>query len=219
MNGKGKLYGVGVGPGDPELLTLKAARLLRECDVVAAPDGERTAYQIAQRFAQGKPTLFCSLPMTRDRAAMAASHEAAADALCALLDEGKTVVFLTLGDPSVYSTYWYIHRLAAARGYAAEMVPGVPSFCAAAAALGRALCEGSEALHILPASHGQALPEGGNLVLMKAANPFWIPAGSWNARGVCRTRRWLSAAAWRANASSPTFPHSTKPPVIFQSFW
>ncbi len=48
------------------------------------------------------------------------------------------------------------------------MVPGVPSFCAAAAALGRALCEGSEALHILPASHGQALPEGGNLVLMKA---------------------------------------------------
>ncbi len=168
MNGKGKLYGVGVGPGDPELLTLKAARLLRECDVVAAPDGERTAYQIAQRFAQGKPTLFCSLPMTRDRVAMAASHEAAADALCALLDEGKTVVFLTLGDPSVYSTYWYIHRLAAARGYAAEMVPGVPSFCAAAAALGRALCEGSEALHILPASHGQALPEGGNLVLMKA---------------------------------------------------
>ena len=54
------------------------------------------------------------------------------------------------------------------RGYEAEMVPGVPSFCAAAAALGRALCEGSEALHILPASHGQTIPKEGNLVLMKA---------------------------------------------------
>lgn len=165
---KGKLYGVGVGPGDPELLTQKAVRLLRECDVVAAPDGERTAYQIAKEFAVGKPVLFCDLPMTRDKAAMRASHKAAADTLCALLDEGKTVVFLTLGDPSVYSTYWYIHRLVAGRGYDAEMVPGIPSFCAAAAALGRALCEGSEPLHILPASHGQAIPERGSLVLMKA---------------------------------------------------
>ena len=165
---KGKLYGVGVGPGDPELLTRKAVRLLRECDVVAAPDGERTAYQIAKEFAEGKPVLFCDLPMTRDKAAMRESHKAAADTLCALLDEGKTVVFLTLGDPSVYSTYWYIHRLVAGRGYAAEMVPGVPSFCAAAAALGRALCEGSEPLHILPASHGQEIPARGNLVLMKA---------------------------------------------------
>lgn len=168
MNGKGKLYGIGVGPGDPELLTLKAVRLLRECDVVAAPDGERTAYQIAGRFAEGKPTLFCSLPMTRDKAAMAESHRAAADEICALLDEGKTVAFLTLGDPSIYSTYWYIHRLVAARGCAAELVPGVPSFCAAAAALGRALCEGSEPLHILPASHGAEIPEHGSLVLMKA---------------------------------------------------
>ncbi len=168
MTEKGKLYGVGVGPGDPELLTLKAVRLLRECDVVAAPDGERTAYQIARQFADGKPVVFCSLPMTRDQAAAEASQRAAADTLCALLDEGKMVVFLTLGDPAVYSTYWYLHRLVTARGYAAEMTPGVPSFCAAAAALGRALCEGSEPLHILPASHGRPVPESGNLVLMKA---------------------------------------------------
>ncbi len=168
MTEKGKLYGVGAGPGDPELLTCKAVRLLRECDVVAAPDGERTAYQIAAQYAEGKPALFCNLPMTRDKAAAAASHQAAADALCNLLDEGKTVVFLTLGDPSVYSTYWYLHRIIVSRGYEAEMVPGVPSFCAAAAALGRALCEGSEALHILPASHGQTIPKEGNLVLMKA---------------------------------------------------
>ncbi len=163
-----KLFGIGVGPGDPELLTLKAVRLIQECSVLAAPDGERTAYRIAERYAAGKPVEFFELPMTRDRQTMEASHQAAADRLCALLDQGEDVAFLTLGDPAIYSTYWYLHRLVTARGYAAELVPGVPSFCAAAAAAGRALCEGGEALHILPASHGHALDYDGSLVLMKA---------------------------------------------------
>ena len=147
---KGILYGVGVGPGDPELLTAKAIRLLRECDAVAAPksaDGRQTALDIASPYiGQDKSILLFDMPMTHDRQARNASHDAAADALCALLDEGKTVVFLTLGDPTVYSTYWYVHKRVTARGYAAELVPGVPSFCAAAAAMGRALCEdGDEA--------------------------------------------------------------------------
>lgn len=180
---KGILYGVGVGPGDPELLTAKAIRLLRECDAIAAPksaDGRQTALDIASPYiGQDKSLLLFDMPMTHDKQARNASHDAAADALCALLDEGKTVVFLTLGDPTVYSTYWYVHRRVAARGYAAELVPGVPSFCAAAAAMGRALCEDGEMLHIIPASHGRereglALP--GSKVLMKAG------------RGVLRVR-------------------------------
>lgn len=180
---KGRLYGVGVGPGDPELLTAKAIRLLRECDAIAAPksaDGRQTALDIASPYiGQDKTILLFDMPMTHDRQARNASHDAAADALCALLDEGKTVVFLTLGDPTVYSTYWYVHKRVAARGYAAELVPGVPSFCAAAAAMGRALCEDGEMLHIIPASHGRereglALP--GSKVLMKAG------------RGVLRVR-------------------------------
>lgn len=180
---KGILYGVGVGPGDPELMTAKAIRLLRECDAVAAPksaDGRQTALDIASPYiGQDKTILLFDMPMTHDRQARNASHDAAADALCALLDEGKTVVFLTLGDPTIYSTYWYVHKRVAARGYAAELVPGVPSFCAAAAAMGRALCEDGEMLHIIPASHGRereglALP--GSKVLMKAG------------RGVLRVR-------------------------------
>ena len=151
---KGILYGVGVGPGDPELLTAKAIRLLRECDAVAAPkstDGRQTALDIASPYiGQDKSILLFDMPMTHDRQARNASHDAAADALCALLDEGKTVVFLTLGDPTIYSTYWYVHKRVAARGYAAELVPGVPSFCAAAAAMGRALCEDGEMLQIIP---------------------------------------------------------------------
>ena len=157
---KGILYGVGVGPGDPELLTAKAIRLLRECDASAAPksaDGRQTALDIASPYiGQDKTILLFDMPMTHDKQVRNASHDAAADALCALLDEGKTVVFLTLGDPTVYSTYWYVHRRVAARGYAAELVPGVPSFCAAAAAMGRALCEDGEMLHVIPVTHGRA---------------------------------------------------------------
>lgn len=101
-----------------ELLTAKAIRLLRECDAVAAPksaDGRQTALDIASPYiGQDKTILLFDMPMTHDRQARNASHDAAADALCALLDEGKTVVFLTLGDPTIYSTYWYVHKRVAA---------------------------------------------------------------------------------------------------------
>lgn len=171
---QGKLYGIGVGPGDPELLTCKAVRLIKECDVIAVPkggSGEQTALQIAAAFIQDKPILHCDMPMTRDQAVLNACHDQAADDICALLDEGKNVAFLTLGDPAVYSTYWYVHRRVQARGYTVEIIPGVPSFCAAAARLGQALCEGSQMLHIIPASHSstkEGLALSGNKILMKA---------------------------------------------------
>lgn len=171
---QGILYGVGVGPGDPELLTLKAARILRQCDVIAAPRagaGAQAALTIAAPYAADKPVLHCDTPMTRDAETLARSHDKAANDICALLGQGKTVAFLTLGDPSVYSTYAYMHDRVRERGFAAELVPGVPSFCAAAAALGRPLCVGEEMLHIIPASHGateQGLDLPGSKVLMKA---------------------------------------------------
>lgn len=171
---QGILYGVGVGPGDPELMTVKAQRVIRESDVVMVPRsgaGEQTALSIAADCIGDKPVFSCGMPMTHDRAARDASHDRAADEVCALLDEGKRVAFLTLGDPTVYSTYWYVHKRVAARGYRTEIVPGVPSFCAAAAKTGRALCMDGEMLHIIPASHGAAdegLDLPGGKVLMKA---------------------------------------------------
>ena len=173
---KGKLYSVGVGPGDPELLTAKAIRVLSECDIVAVPQsdgGGQTALDIAAQYIKGKTVRSFAMPMTHDRAARDASHDAAADAICALIGEGKTVAFLTLGDPTVYSTAWYVHKRVAARGCEAELVPGVPSFCAAAARLGRALCEDGEMLHIIPASHGRereglALPEVSLVAILDA---------------------------------------------------
>lgn len=186
---RGILYGVGVGPGDPELMTVKAVRILTECDVVAVPkagESEKTAQKIAAAYIADKPVLACDMPMIRDKARLDAAHDQAADAICALLDAGKTVAFLTLGDPSVYSTYWYVHKRVRARGYDARLVPGVPSFCAAAAALNVALCEGSEMLHIVPASHqatGEGLDLPGSKVLMKAGKSILDVRAALAARG------------------------------------
>ncbi len=174
MGEKGILYGVGVGPGDPELLTLKARRILSKADVLAIPErgaGEHTALAIIGDLAEGKERLYCSTPMIRDRARLAAAHDKVASDVAGLLEQGKTVAFITLGDPAVYSTYMYIHRRVAAMGYEARVVPGVTSFCAAAAELGRPLCEGSERLLIVPASHkdvSDCMAVDANLVFMKA---------------------------------------------------
>ena len=171
---RGILYGVGVGPGDPELLTLKAARILREADVIAAPDkgsGEKTALAIVEQYAADKPILTCVTPMVRDPARLEAAFVQITADITALLDQGKTVAFITLGDPSVYSTYLYIHRRVLALGYEARLIPGIPSFCAVAARLNESLCEGSERLLIVPASHkdvSDCLAVDANLVFMKA---------------------------------------------------
>lgn len=170
---KAILYGVGVGPGDPELLTLKAARILREADIVAVPDkgsGEKTALNIVKDQVEGKELLYCPTPMVRDKAVLEAAYTDIADRVCALLDAGKTVAFITLGDPTVYSTYLYVHKKVLSRGYEAVLIPGVPSFCAVAAKLGTSLCEGDERLLIIPASHvvEDCLEVRANKVFMKA---------------------------------------------------
>ena len=170
---KGKLYGVGVGPGDPELVTRKAERILRQADVVAVPDkgaGEKTALRIVEDLVEGKELLYCPTPMIRDREKLDACYEQIAGDICALLDNGRTVAFITLGDPTVYSTYIYVHKKVLARGYDAELIPGVPSFCAVAARLNTSLCEGAERLLIVPASHEAAdcLDVKANKVFMKA---------------------------------------------------
>ena len=170
---RGKLYGVGVGPGDPELVTKKAERILREADIVAVPDkgvGEKTALNIVCDIVAGKELLYCPTPMVRDRTVLESCYEQIAGEICARLDEGKNVAFITLGDPTVYSTYIYVHKKVLARGYAAELIPGVPSFCAVAARLNTSLCEGAERLLIVPASHDAAdcLDIRANKVFMKA---------------------------------------------------
>lgn len=172
----GTLYGIGVGPGDPELMTLKAVRLIEQCDLVAVPksgDGEGVAKQIAQKAVldfDKKELIEVSMPMTRDPQVLEQSHQAAAEQIEGYLKEGKSVAFLTLGDPAIYSTYIYVHKKVQQNGFPVEMVPGVPSFCAVAAKLNVSLAEAAQPLHIIPASY-QGVEEGlewsGPKILMK----------------------------------------------------
>lgn len=174
----GILYGVGVGPGDPELLTLQAVRVIKECDVILAPGKEpreTVAWKIA---AAGVPSLEKKeavgiyMPMTRDPQKLKEAHEAAVKRILEELERGKTAAFLTLGDPCIYSTYLYVHRQVKNRGFEARIISGIPSFVAAAAAAGEGLVENSQMLHVIPASYPaeESLEFPGTKILMKAGS-------------------------------------------------
>lgn len=172
----GKLYGIGVGPGDPELLTLKAVRIIKECDVIAVPGKEKdetVAYKIVRQAIPEiveKKCLEIDMPMTKDKEKLAQSHTIAFEKISKVLDSGKNVAFLTLGDPCIYSTYIYVHQKVEQAGYETEIVSGIPSFCAVSARLNQGLVERNEMLHVIPSSYGieEGMKLSGTRVLMKA---------------------------------------------------
>ena len=157
----GRLWGVGVGPGDPELVTVKAARLIGAADVVAyhsARHGRSNARRIAEPYLRaGQVEEQLIYPVTVEttdhpggyRAAMDEFYAAAAARLAAHLDAGRDVVVLSEGDPFFYGSYMHLHERLAHR-YPTEVVAGVTSVSAAAAALGRPLVERDEVLTVLP---------------------------------------------------------------------
>lgn len=172
----GTLYGIGIGPGDPELLTLKAVQQIRECAVIAVPGKspkDSVAYRIAVQAVpeiENKKLVAVDMPMTKNRAALDAFFQAGADMLEEYLRAGEDVAFLTLGDVTIYSTYLYLYPQIQERGYATAMINGIPSFCAAAARLNEGLAEGAEEIHIIPATYQteRSLAFPGTKVLMKA---------------------------------------------------
>lgn len=155
----GTLYGVGIGPGDPELLTLKAVRVIRQADIIAVPGSKKentVAYKIA---VQAVPEIdekdFLELPwsMTKDPQKLEEIYLHATALVREQLEQGKSIAFLTLGDPCVYSTYLYIHKKIMEMGFEVQIINGIPSFCAAAARLNMGLVEKAEPLHVIPASY------------------------------------------------------------------
>lgn len=169
---KGKLYGVGVGPGDPELLTLKAVRVMREVSAIALPasGSDSVVMAIAGQFLDSSKTFCVVMPMTRETGELRKAHDEAFKFIKAKLDEGD-VAFLTLGDPSVYSTFTPLQKRALEAGYECEAVPGVPSFCAVAAKLQKPLAVRDQRLTVLSAPYDLGIPEG-NVVIMKVGRHF-----------------------------------------------
>ncbi len=168
------MIGVGVGPGDPELLTLKAVKRIKEADVICLPRKEREdcrAYRIAVQAVPElaeKEILGFEFEMTSDPGKLAALHRDIYDRVRPLAEAGKTVAFLTIGDPTVYSTVGYILKLAEADSVGTEIANGVTSFCCAAAACGTVLAEGTEDIHILSDFSPEKLALPGTKIIMKS---------------------------------------------------
>ena len=173
----GTFYAVGVGPGAPELLTLQAVNLLRQCPVIAAPQ-TRSGQMLALDIAQGaldlreKEILPLSFTMSREPALREESYQTAARQIEAFLQKGLDVAMVNLGDVSIFATAYYILERIREDGFQTVMAPGVTSFSAVAARLGCGLTQIDAPLHIIPASADldSALRFPGTKVLMKSGS-------------------------------------------------
>ena len=150
----GKLYGIGVGPGDPELLTLKAHRILTAANVIAYPapdDGESFARSIVPDYLSSQQTeIPIVIPMRVERFPAAKIYDEKAAEISGHLDRGEDVVVLCEGDPFLYGSFMYLfERLSGS--YECEIVPGVSSLMASAAMLKRPLAARNDVLTIIPA--------------------------------------------------------------------
>lgn len=183
----GTFYGVGVGPGDPELMTLKARRVLTDAPVIAYPsadssiDGSSRALSIVEKAVDiaGKEVMELVFPMTKDKEALKAARREAAGRIIGKLKEGRDVAFITLGDPMFYSTFSYLvpFVLNVLPGAAVESVPGITSFSAAASASVQPLAESDDKVIIIPAAYDltlvrTAFEEFDTVVLMKVNRTF-----------------------------------------------
>lgn len=178
----GVFYGVGIGPGDPELLTVKAVRVIRAAAVAVVPcigkETASTALAIAGAYIPEETRIVKQVfPMAYDALTLQGAWQENADEIAGFLQAGKTVAFLTLGDPMLYSTYIYMHDIIVKQGFQVETVPGISSFCSIAARLGLALSEGDEILSVVPATAGKevidkALEFSDNVVFLKASRHY-----------------------------------------------
>lgn len=160
-NKKGILYGLGVGPGDPELITLKAARILNTADVVYAAASTKNSYSLAVSIARPHipdltPVKMLRFPMTSDQTEKETAWKDHARTLISEIEKGKIVAFLTLGDSMTYSTYGYVleHVQKLAPHVDVISVPGITSYQASAACMNTPLVEGEGVLMVVSGAQG-----------------------------------------------------------------
>lgn len=187
----GVLFGVGVGPGDPELITLKAVKCIKEADVVAIPAATKekcTAYNIIKDVVEGiddKEILPCAIPMVSDRKLLDEAYDKIAADIAIVLDSGKNVAFVNIGDPVLYGTYMQLHERLSNKGYEIIIINGVTSVSAVAAKLSVPLGYRKDSIHIVPGFYTFSddsrsfedevrdyLSKGDTVVVMKSGKEF-----------------------------------------------
>ena len=177
-SGKGKLFGIGIGPGDPGLMTLRSKEILERVRHIIAPvkkeGDDGTALKIiSKNIDVGKKQVHKLIfPMEGGSEQFAEYGRAAGDEIIKILRRGEDVAMITLGDVSVYSTYMYLNGYVAGHGFETEVIPGITSFTNAAALAGIPLMLGNEGLAVIPAAKADSLAEildlFENVVIMKA---------------------------------------------------
>ena len=180
----GTLYGIGVGPGDPDLITVKAVKVLGRVAVVFAASSTKNDYSLAQNIVQGHlapetEVRQLPFPMTRNPEALKQAWEDNARQVLDVLNQGRDAAFITLGDPMTYSTFGYLVRTLAALkpDLPVETVPGITAYSAAAARVNMPLAEGRESLVVVsgvdePEQIGSLLEYADNAVVLKVYNGF-----------------------------------------------
>lgn len=180
---KGKLYGIGVGPGDSKLLTVKAVEAIKNADMIIMPKSEKkegsVAFNIAKPYISSEtevlPLVF---QMNTDMDAVERQWVENRKIIMEKLDEGKNLVFLTLGDPMLYSTYMYIfNEFKDSDEYDVETIPGIPAFLGIASHIELPVTEWEENVLIIPATASpekfdKALAASDNAVIMKVYKNF-----------------------------------------------
>jgi precorrin-2/cobalt-factor-2 C20-methyltransferase len=158
----GKFFGVGVGPGNPQLITIKASQVLMTVDVICAPKSSpkkssyalKTVRTIIKTSNKRQETIELVYPMVKDRKLMEGAVERNAEIIVSRLRGGKNVAFITLGDPMLYSTFINTYRKVVEKlpEVEVEIIPGVTSLSACAAASRIPIAEAEEAVVIIPAT-------------------------------------------------------------------
>lgn len=170
------LYGVGVGPGDPDLVTYKAIQIMQKADLIICPEKEKgagsTALEIVKKHIENRMdhVQMMVFPMAGKKETWEPSWKNNADQIVKAWKEGKEIAFLTLGDPSIYSTWSYLQDYLP-KELIPEWIPGIPSFCAVSARLRKDLVLGDESLAIVPSADEESIRKAlewtDTLVVMK----------------------------------------------------
>lgn len=177
---KGKLIGIGIGPGDPDLITIKALKVLSKVPVICAPKSSLSkpslalsiVKQVIHDLEKNHDIIEPLFPMVEDENTLEGYWSDAADLIEKRLNAGLDVAFITLGDPTIFSTFSYVMKIIKARGHVVEIIPGITSFTTCAASAGISLAEKNEILIIIPQIDdrvGSIMKYGDTLVIMKTS--------------------------------------------------